>query len=82
MKKVLIVGANSYIGMAVENWLNAAGEYEVSVADLITTKPEDINFENIDVVFDVTGIAHVKETDDKYRKAAGKPLDDELAHRL
>ena len=25
---------------------------------------------------------HVKETDDKYRSAAGKPLDDELAHRL
>ena len=25
---------------------------------------------------------HVKETDDKYRAAAGKPLDDELAHRL
>ncbi|MBQ9030497.1 MAG: MFS transporter [Parasporobacterium sp.] len=25
---------------------------------------------------------HVKETDDKYRTAAGKPLDDELAHRL
>ncbi len=26
--------------------------------------------------------AHVKETDDKYREAVGKPLDEELAHRL
>lgn len=37
MKKVLITGANSYIGCHVENWLKSRdGEYEVHTADLKT----------------------------------------------
>ncbi len=64
MKRVLIAGAGSYIGTAVEKWLIKTGEYEVEVVDLITTKPEDILFDDIDVVFDVAGIAHIKETEE------------------
>lgn len=72
----------------VANILQAAGP--IIIAILIGMKP------TAELAFGAVGIfgaisivliclfrpKHVKETDDKYRAAAGKPLDDELATRL
>lgn len=63
MKKVLITGANSYIGEAVKEYLLQEPEkYLVDIKDTIDWTPEKEDFIGYDVVFNVAGIAHVKET--------------------
>lgn len=63
MKKVLITGANSYIGESVKNYLmDSPDEYEVQIIDTIGFNPENFDFTEYDVVFNVAGIAHIKET--------------------
>lgn len=64
MKKVLITGANSYIGEATKNYLlQYPDNYSVSVKDTIGWTPDASDFSGYDVVFNVAGIAHIKETD-------------------
>ncbi|SDL28379.1 UDP-glucose 4-epimerase [Clostridium cochlearium] len=61
MKKILITGANSYIGTSFENWLDKS-EYSVDTIDMIDGTWKDKSFSKYDVVFHVAGIAHIKET--------------------
>jgi len=60
MKRILITGANSYIGTSFENWLvQYSDKYSidtVSTRDNIWKKKD---FSQYDVVFHVAGIAHV-----------------------
>lgn len=59
MKRVLITGANSYIGTSVENYLNSfSNEFEVTTIDMIDGSWREYDFSNFDVVFHVAGIAH------------------------
>ena len=59
MKKILITGANSYIGMAVENWLRKNEEnYSVDTVDMIDGTWREKSFTSYDVVYHVAGIAH------------------------
>lgn len=61
-KNILITGANSYIGMAVEQWLMKQPEkYKVYTLDTINLDWNTINFFGYDVIFHVAGIAHRKE---------------------
>lgn len=63
MKKILITGANSYIGTSFENYMKQwAEEYEVSVLETKNLIPEKGMFVEYDVVFHVAGIAHIKES--------------------
>ena len=63
MKKVLITGANSYIGDAVKKYLDAYDDmYDIQIKDTIGWIPKIEDFIGIDVVFNVAGIAHVKES--------------------
>lgn len=62
MKRVLITGANSYIGDSVRDYLNQFDEYSVTIKDTMNWEPEASDFQNIDVVFHVAGIAHRKES--------------------
>ena len=65
MKKILITGANSYIGDNVKSYLlSQSEEYEVSIKDTIGWDPKEEDFIGVDVVFNVAGIAHIKETKD------------------
>lgn len=65
MKKILITGKGSYVGQAVERWLNDhngknGGEvlYSVTTLDMLDEKWRDFDFNGFDVVFHVAGIAH------------------------
>lgn len=65
MKKVLITGANSYIGVSVEKWLLASNgtvtdeKFEVDTVDTMNDAWKKADFTKYDVVFHVAGIAHV-----------------------
>lgn len=60
MKKVLITGANSFVGTNVEKWLlKTAGEFEVDTVDTMNEAWKQADFSKYDIVFHVAGIAHV-----------------------
>lgn len=64
MKKILITGAGSYIGMSFERYIagNCADRYEVDTVDLIDGTWRERSFNGYDAIFHVAGIAHQKET--------------------
>lgn len=58
-KRILITGANSYIGTSFENWLaRYPGEYEIDTVDMIRDSWREKSFADYDTVFHVAGIAH------------------------
>ncbi|HCL01516.1 MAG TPA: NAD-dependent epimerase [Lachnoclostridium phytofermentans] len=60
MKKILITGKNSYIGISFENWLmKEADNYKVDTLDMKDELWREKDFSHYDVVFHVAGIAHV-----------------------
>ena len=71
MKKILIAGANSYVGNAVELWLKDAG-HEVVVLDMVGDAWRETDFCVYDTVFHVAGIAH----------DTGKKKDAELYYKI
>jgi UDP-glucose 4-epimerase len=68
MKKILITGANSYIGNSFENWVSKwSDKYKVDSIGIRTYEWKEKSFEGYDVVFHVAAIVHVKENDiDQY----------------
>ncbi|GAB6168230.1 NAD-dependent epimerase/dehydratase family protein [Clostridium carnis] len=65
MKKILITGANSYIGTSFEKWVKQWPDaYKVETVDMIDGTWSNKDFSEFDVVFHVAGIAHVS-TDPK-----------------
>ena len=60
IKKILITGANSYIGISFVRWLAQWPEkYLVDTVDMIDGSWREKSFAGYDVVFHVAGIAHV-----------------------
>ena len=63
MKKILITGANSYIGTSFEKWVSRyPDKYSVDTIDMEDNNWKEKSFKGYDVVFHVAGIAHIKET--------------------
>lgn len=63
MKRILITGANSYIGESVRDYLaDYPDKYNVDIKDAMKWEPKVSDFADYDVVFNVAGIAHIKET--------------------
>lgn len=60
MKRVLITGANSYIGTSFEKRArnHYASEIYIETLDMKNSKWREKNFSNYDVIFHVAGIAH------------------------
>ena len=57
MKKVLITGANSYVGTNVETWLKKTPElFEVDTVSTFNDEWKQADFTRYDVVFHVAGI--------------------------
>lgn len=62
VKKILIVGACSYIGDSFKSYIEQyQGKYTVSEIDTKGLRPTTDIFVGIDIVFCVVGIAHIKE---------------------
>lgn len=64
MKKILITGANSYIGTSFEKYIheNYPKDYYIDTLDMLDPKWKEYDFSKYDTVFHVAGIAHKKET--------------------
>ena len=64
MKKILITGANSYIGISFERYIkeNFPNDYMVDTMDMIDGSWRGKDFSGYDSIFHVAGIAHQKET--------------------
>ena len=59
MKKILITGANSYIGTSFEKYMEQFGEdYSIDTVDMIGDSWKSKSFSGYDSVFHVAGIAH------------------------
>lgn len=60
MKKVLITGANSYIGVSFENYVadHYALELSIETMDMIDGSWREKDFGSYDIVYHVAGIAH------------------------
>lgn len=60
MKKILITGANSYIGVSFENYIKAnyPNDYIIDTVDMIDGTWREKDFSGYDSVFHVAGIAH------------------------
>lgn len=62
MKKVLITGANSYIGSNFEKWLERwSQQYKVDTVDMIDGTWIEKDFSGYDVVFHVAAVVHKQE---------------------
>lgn len=76
MKKILITGANSYIGTSFEKYIkdNFSNDYQVDTIDMIDGSWRDKSFAGYDTVYHVAGIAHSdsgkisKEKEKLYRR--------------
>lgn len=60
MKKILVVGKGSYIGVSFENHIKD-GDYEVSVLDTLGNDKDNFDFSGYDSIFFVAGIVHRKK---------------------
>lgn len=60
MKKILITGANSYIGTSFENYIvnNFPDKYSVETVDMLDGTWKNKSFSGYDTVYHVAGIAH------------------------
>lgn len=59
MKKILITGANSYIGTSFEGYMKQyEGEYQIDTVDMIDGSWREKSFSGYDCIFHVAGIAH------------------------
>ena len=59
MKRILITGANSYIGISFEKYVSQWPEkYETDTVDMIDGSWREKSFAGYDAVFHVAGIAH------------------------
>ena len=87
MKKILITGANSYIGTSVESHLNKfSDKYIVETIDMIDGSWRKKDFSEYQVVFHVAGIAHsdsgkISEEKEKLYYAVNTDLTVETAQK-
>lgn len=76
MKRILITGANSYIGTSFEKYIleNYPNDFTIDTLDMIDSSWRNFDFSGYDTVFHVAGIAHsdtkkiTEEEKDKYYK--------------
>lgn len=58
MKKILITGADSYIGTSFEGFMKEFSEYTIDTLDMLDKNWEKFDFKGYDTVFHVAGLAH------------------------
>lgn len=60
MKKIIIVGANSYIGTALQQHLHS-GPYHIQVVDVLNPEWDQTDFSGFETVIHIAAIVHQKE---------------------
>ena len=60
MKKILVVGKGSYIGVSFENHIKD-GDYEVSVLDTLGNDKDNFDFSGYDSIFFCSGHSSQKK---------------------
>ena len=63
-KKILVAGSGSYIGEKFKEYMGQYDNYQVSSVSTMNDDWKNLDFSSFDVVYDVAGIAHVKETNE------------------
>lgn len=60
MRRVLITGANSYIGTSFERYIkeNYSDELKIDTLDMLNPKWKEFDFSKYEIIFHVAGIAH------------------------
>lgn len=61
MKKILITGADSYIGESFKHFLKRFSDYSIDTVDMLDGGWKEKGFNGYDVIYHVAGIAHIKE---------------------
>ena len=80
MKKILITGANSYVGTSLERWLGRwPDRYTVDTVDMVDGSWREKSFRGYDAVFHVAAIVHKEE---RKNDPAQMDLYDRVNHRL
>jgi UDP-glucose 4-epimerase len=62
MKKILITGANSYVGTSFEKWMQQYPEYEIETIDMIDGAWHNKSFAGYHAILHVAGLAHADIT--------------------
>lgn len=63
MKRILVLGKGSYIGDSFKHYIDGFGEdYQCHVLDTVGDEWKNSSFEGYDAVYQVAGLAHLKET--------------------
>lgn len=71
MKKILITGAGSYVGVSVENHLKQwPDRYQVDTVDMLDGTWKEGSFRGYDAVFHVAGLVHRKQSKNDPAQAA------------
>lgn len=79
MKKVLITGADSYIGTSFESWAKRTGRgFAIDTIEVISDQWKDKDFSVYDAVLHVAAIVHVKEKEE----ALYQKVNCELAYEI
>lgn len=80
MKKILITGANSYVGTSLERYLSQWPDgYQVDTVDMVDGSWREYSFRGYDAVFHVAAIVHKEE---RKKDPAQQELYDRVNHRL
>ena len=61
-KNILVTGANSYIGRKFIEYMSSFDEFNVEAISVRDDAWKKLDFAKYDVIYDVAGIAHIKET--------------------
>jgi UDP-glucose 4-epimerase len=62
MKRILITGANSYVGTSFEKWMQQYPEYEIDTIDMIDGSWHNKSFAGYHAILHVAGLAHADIT--------------------
>lgn len=84
--RVLITGADSYVGSAAQAWLSTMSEhYSVTVLNVMGDAWRTFDFSRYDVVFHVAGLVHrkIRQTKQEYSvyDRVNTKLTEEIAHK-
>lgn len=60
MRKIIIVGKDSYIGESLYRWLEqSTAKYDVQLVSSLNGEWKNADYSNVDTVINLAGIAHV-----------------------